>query len=291
MCGMAVRIDEAAVRGSVAPEVFREAEALLASGEVGEVTAAGGGAAALVPGEGGTRYESWVGVVDGDFTGECDCEATDGDELCAHAVAVTLAAIREEFAWSPAAVPPSGHIDPAVRRFATVARTLPPRQLVTLVAEFAAMDHRMGARLLTLAGVWGPMTAAELTAARERLDSAAKEATAGEWDTHQVVEAGNSMISELEVLAERPASMESLLLVEHAATLWDGLARHLFEDWRRFEGVPEEMGCRIRRVHLRMCEELRLDPTDLAERLTEIAEQSEFTSCLDAPDEYEPLLG
>lgn len=287
---MAVRIDEDAVRDSVDAEVLGEADQLLASGAVGEITPAGGGASAIVRTEGDVQYESWVGVVGGDFVGECDCASSSPDELCAHAVAVTLSAVREKFPWSSAATPPSGALDPETRRFAAIASGLPPRRLITLVAEFAATDRRFATRLMAQAGVLGPMTGPELATLRRHLNSLANEATTGEWQTHEVAKAGEEIIAELEVLAQRPASEEALLLVEHAAALWDDLASHLFDDWEHFEGVPEEMGSRVLDIHLRLCEELQPDPEELAQRLKKITAKAEFTSCLDAPDEYQALL-
>jgi hypothetical protein len=291
---MAVRIDEDAVRDSVDADVLSKADELLSSAAVGEITAVGGGATALVRAGHDLRYETWVGVVGGDFIGECDCDSSDSspDELCAHAVAVTLSAVRDRFPWSSAATPPSEAMDPEVRRFATMASGLSPRRLIVLIAEFAASDRRIATRLMAQAGVLGPLTEAELATLRRLIDSLAREATTGRWDMHDVVKAGEAIIAELDVLAQRPASEGALLLVEHAAVLWDELASHLFDDWEHFDGVPEEMGSRLREIHLRLCEELQPDPDELARRLEKIITRSEeFTSCLDAPDEYQPLLG
>lgn len=103
---------------------------------------------------------------------------------------------------------------------------------------------------------------------------------------HDVVSAGEAIINELEIIAARPASVPALLLVEGAARLWDGLAAHLFDDWEHFDGVPEEMGERVRRVHLHLCEQLRPDPGELTERLDRIISAAEAVSCLDAPHDY-----
>jgi hypothetical protein len=80
--------------------------------------------------------------------------------------------------------------------------------------------------------------------------------------------------------------MPALLLVEYAAGLWDGLAAHLFDDWEHYEGVPEEMGERVRRVHLHLCEQLQPGPEELTERLEQIISGAEAVSCLDAPHDY-----
>jgi hypothetical protein len=39
-----------------------------------------------------------------------------------------------------------------------------------------------------------------------------------------------------------------------------------------------------------LCEELRPDPGELAQRLDRIIAAAEATSCLDSPDDYQPLL-
>jgi hypothetical protein len=290
---VAVRIDLDAVRDAVDPEVYRSAEALLASGQLGEITAVGGGAAATVGSAHAPGHEVWVGVTGGAFTGECDCPAgADADQLCAHAVALTLAAVRDGFAWSSTATAPSqAALDPAVRRMLDVAATLPPRRLAMLVAEHAAVDRRLETRLLTYAGRLGPPTDAELAAVRGTVDSLAGDATAGQWDLHDVAKAGQWIVDELEVLAQRPPTEGALLVVEHAARVWDGLAGHLFDAWETYEDEPEQIGGAVRAVHVRMCEELVPDPDNLAGRLAEIIQAAEFTSCLDEPEDYLPVLG
>jgi hypothetical protein len=291
---VAVRLDIGAVRNAVDPGLYREAEELLASGRLGGVTAVGGGAACTVHNGSGPLHEVWVGVVSGDFAAECDCAAAgaDADELCVHAVAVTLGALADGFAWSSAATPPSGAVvDPKVRRLAEVAATLPARRLAMLVAEHAATDRRLETRLLTYAGQLGPLTDAELAAARKTIDSLAGEATAGQWDLHHVAEAGQWIVDELQVLAERVPSDGALLVIEHAARLWDELAAHLYGAWETYETEPEEIGGALRAVHVRMCEELRPDPEELIDRLNEIIDAAEVSSCLDNPEEYFALLG
>ncbi len=116
------------VAGQVEPAVLAEAEALLSDASVGAPDERGGGATALVQADPGWWLQVWVGVVDGGLVAECDCtddpvpgalpgpgiagtraagpEAAGGG-LCAHAVATVLRAVREGFAWSSAAVPPS----------------------------------------------------------------------------------------------------------------------------------------------------------------------------------------
>jgi hypothetical protein len=62
-----------------------------------------GGANADVTAGPRQQHPVWVGVVDGTLTGECDCQAARrGAALCAHAVAVALAAVDAGLPWAPA---------------------------------------------------------------------------------------------------------------------------------------------------------------------------------------------
>jgi hypothetical protein len=292
---MAVRLNEDMVAGSVDAEVLAAAERLLSSAAVGPIGEAGGGATAVVEVGPGRGLEVWVGAVDGVLGAECDCDVewvTRREDLCSHAVAVTLSALRGGFSWASAAVPPSAAVlDPGARELLEVAERMPRRRLAMLVAAYAATDRRLRTRLLVEAGELGPLTDTEAAQLRRVFGSTAAEVTSGRWDMQDVVVAGETIIAEVEILAERPAAMPALLLVEHAAEVWDGLATHLFDDWEHYEGVPEEMGERLRQVHLRLCEQLQPDPEELAERLDRIISAAEVTSCLDSPQEYLALRG
>jgi len=286
---VAVRLDEDMVSGCVDGDVLAAAQRLVASGSVGPIGEAGGGARAAVRVAADRTVEAWVGVIGGGLSSECDCDVEGGsarDELCAHAVAVTVQALRDGFSWSSSATAPSAAVDPEVADLVAVAEGLPHRRLALLVATSAATDPRLRARLLSRAGRLGPLTEDEAGELRRRLGAVAAEATTGRWDMHQVVCAGEVLIAELEVVAERPGSVTALDLVEHVAELWDGLAAHLFDDWEHFDGVAEEMGERVRRVHLMLCEQLQPDPDELADRLDRIVSVAEATSCLDAPQDY-----
>jgi hypothetical protein len=205
---------------------------------------------------------------------------------------LTLGALHQDFAWSSVATPPSKMtVDPKVRRLTEVAATLPARRLVRLVAEHAATDRRLETRLLTYAGKLGPATDVELADVRTTIDGLAGDATAGQWNPHDVVEAGQWIVEELEVLVERPASDAALRVVEHAARVWDGLAGYLHDASETDEDEPAEIGGALRAVHVRMCAELQLDPDDLAHRLAGIITEAEFTSCLDEPEDYLALVG
>lgn len=291
---MVVRIDVDAVRGAVDPEIYREAEALLAAGRLGRIVEVNGGVVAAVHTDSGaTAYEVWVGVVDRAFSSECDCAGpeTDPEELCAHAVAVTLTALGDGFHWSPNATPPSSaQVDPEVRRLAEVAATLPVRRLALLVAEHAVTDRRLAARLLTYAGQLAAPTDAELADVRTTVESLAAEATVGHWDPYDVARAGQQLVEDLEVLAQRPAAEPTLRTVEYAARRWDSLLGRLGATADDEE--LEEIGSALRAVHVRLCVELRPEPDALVERLLDIIEAAEpAASCLDRPTDYLPVLG
>jgi hypothetical protein len=287
---MGVRFDEDMLAGAVEAGVLADAERLLADGAVGSITDATGGATACVRLGQGRHVEVWAGIVHGGLDAECDCDAG-RDDLCVHAVAVTLAALRSGFTWSSGATPPSGSVDPQVRELIEAADRLSRRRLAMLVATHATTDPRLRTRLLVEAGRLGPLATSEADRLRRTLSAIAAEATTGRWQMSDVVTAGETIISELEIISERPASMPALLLVEHAAGLWDELAAHLFDDWEHYDGVPEEMGERVRHLHLRLCEQLRPDPDELTERLDRIISAAEAVSCLDAPHDYTAFRG
>jgi hypothetical protein len=94
----------------------------------------------------------------------------------------------------------------------------------------------------------------------------------------------------MQVLAQRPPSLDALHVVEHAARAWDGLAGYLYDAWQTYETEPEQIGGALRAIHVQMCLQLRPDPGELAERLREIISAAEVTSCLDQPDEYAHAL-
>ncbi|WP_422774210.1 hypothetical protein ACN28C_15855 [Plantactinospora sp. WMMC1484] len=291
---MAVRLDIDAVREAVPPATFSDAEALLDSGLLGEISPSGGGASCLLTRKGQPGYEVWVGVAAGAFTAECDCGGTpsDPDELCVHAVALTLGALRDGVAWSSVATPPSQvKVDPEVRRLVEIATTLPARRLALLVAEYAVHDRHLAARLMTYAGRLGPLTEEEADDARRTTDNLADEATAGRWELHDVVEAGRAIVDELELLVQRPASDEAIGVVEHAARVWDRLATILHEARHHFHDEAEEISDAVRQIHIRLCLECEPDPEELRERLSDILSATAYTSCLDRPEDYLPLLG
>ena len=135
-----MRLDDNAVRAAVDPALYQAAEELLSSDRLGEIVEVGGGVASTVDSGADRHHQVWAGVVLGEFTGVCDCpQATaEPDELCVHAVAITLGARDAGSAWSSAATPPS-RLGPAD------------------AAELATLRHTFD-RLLAdaVAGRWGP---------------------------------------------------------------------------------------------------------------------------------------
>lgn len=256
------------------------------------VNPAGGGVSGVFRVAGEPSYETWVGVTAAGFTVECDC-AANADELCAHAVALTVAAVEDGFDWSSAATPPSAaQVDPRVAELVDLARTVPAGRLAWLVGEWAAGDRVLESRLRGYAGRLAAPSPAELTDVGRTIDSLAGEVTnSHRWDLYDVVKAGRAIVEELRVLAQRPATAPTLLVVERAARVWDGLSGYLYDAWETYEEEPGEIGGAIRAVHLSLCEQLRPDPDELVARLTDIVAAAEIDSCLDEPWEYVGVLG
>lgn len=289
---MAVRIDIDALRGEAGALARDAADTLRKARQPVRVDPAGGGASGVFRLAGEPPCETWVGVTAAGFTVECDC-AAGADELCAHAAALTAAAVEDGFDWSSAATPPSAvQIDPRVAELVDLARTVPAGRLAWLVGEWAAGDRVLASRLRGYAGRLAAPSAAELADVGRTIDSIAGDATNGyHWDLYDVVKAGQAIVEELRVLAQRPAAEPTLLVVERAARVWDGLAGYLYDAWETYEVEPGEIGGAIRAVHLSLCEQLGPDPDELVARLTDIVAAAEVDSCLDEPWEYVNVLG
>ncbi|NBE83631.1 hypothetical protein [Micromonospora rubida] len=288
---MAVSIDIEALRDAAGSVACDAADKLQAAGQPVEIMAVGGGASCVIREAGQPPYEVWVGVTADGFTVECDCPA--GEELCGHAVALTAAALEDGLAWSSAATPPSAvEIDPRLAELAELARGIPARRLALLVAEWAATDRVLENRLLAYGDRLSSPTAVELDDLRQSIDDIAHQATSGHrWDLHDVVKAGRALVEEVRVLAERPATEGSLLVIERAARAWDGLAGYLYDAWETYEEEPGEIGGALRAAHVQLCEQVQPDPDELAARLVEIIGAAEVDSCLDEPWEYLGVLG
>ncbi|MET8045629.1 hypothetical protein ABZU25_32765 [Micromonospora sp. NPDC005215] len=288
---MAVSIDIDALRDAAGPMVCAAADELQAAGQPVVPTPVGGGVSVVFRAAGQPPREVWVGITADGFTAECDC-ALD-EELCAHAVALTATALDGGFAWSSSAIPPSVvAIEPRVAELVEVAGSISARRLALLVAEWAATDRVLESRLRSQAGQLASLSAAELAGIRRTIDNLAHDATSGNrWDLHDVERAGRAIVEEVEVLAQRPPTQETLLLVERAARLWDGLSGYLNDAWETYEEEPAEIGGALRAVHVQLCEQVQPDPEELAARLVAIVEAAEVDSCLDEPEDYLAVLG
>ncbi|WP_405106316.1 hypothetical protein OG559_21355 [Micromonospora sp. NBC_01405] len=288
---MAVRIDIDALRGEAGAVACDAADKLLAAGQPAAITLDGGGASCVIREAGQPPYEVWVGITADGFTSDCDCRSS--AELCAHAVALTVVAVQDEFDWSSAAISVSApEIDPRVAELAELARGIPTKRLALLVAEWAATDRILETRLLAQAGQLAPLTAAELDDVGRTIDNIAHEATSGDrWDLHDVEKAGRAIVEEVRVLAERPATEEALLVVERAARAWDRIVPPFLDAWETYEEEPGEIGGALRAVHVQLCEQVQPDPDGLSERLAGIVGAAEVDSCLDEPWDYLGVLG
>lgn len=288
---MAVRIDIDILREAAGPMARAAADKLRSAGQPVVPRPVGGGVSAVFREAGQPPREVWVGITADGFTAECDC-AVD-EELCAHAVARTATALDDGFAWSSAATPPSVvTIDPRVAELVEVASSIPARRLALLAAEWATTDRVWENRLRAQAGQLASFSTAELAGIGRTIENLAHEATSGShWDLHDVEKAGRAIVEEIEVLAQRPPTQETLLLVERAARVWDGLAGYLNDAWETYEEEPAEIGGALRAVHVRLCEQVQPDLDELAARLVEIVEAAEVDSCLDEPEDYLAVLG
>jgi hypothetical protein len=119
MCAMAAVINAGIVESAARAGAYPAGRALLDAGAVTELESFDGGASALVAGDDGTR-DAWAGIRYQFLVGECDCadaepvatsdeylqaaadDEVDPPELCAHAVAVALAAIEDGLSWASA---------------------------------------------------------------------------------------------------------------------------------------------------------------------------------------------
>lgn len=282
---MAVTIDIQAFRDSL-PHTLCEAASRLREA-MGDLESCNGGVQALVR-DGEAVYQPWVGIVERAITGECDC-VPPGDDLCAHAVAVVLAALDEGVAWSGAAFPPNAAA-PASEYGDYVAAVgrLAPRQLTELVVRQAARDRLFAAMLLSQAGMLDAADETGITGFRAALHDASN-ATTGRWEISDVESAGHRLVTEAEILCTRPATLSMVELMEEAIVIWDDLSGYLIDAYHSRRTDPQEISGPLVDAHLDLCERLGLAPDELAERLNRLMSRCSYDT-VDI-DEYAELLG
>lgn len=100
---MAAVVNQETIKACASAGAFTSGRKLWTSSSVRGLESGYGGANADVTAGPGKQYQVWVGVVDGTLSGECDCQAARrGAALCAHSVAVALAAVDAGLPWAPA---------------------------------------------------------------------------------------------------------------------------------------------------------------------------------------------
>jgi uncharacterized Zn finger protein len=285
---MAVRIDTEAFLDSAPPASLEHGRKLLAEDRVDRLEQMGGGVQAVVR-DGDHPFQPWVGIVEGEFTSECDCPNV-YDDLCRHAVAVALLAFDEKVRWSGSATPPSV-AGPGDARFVEAARRLARRQLVTLVVEQAGKDRLFATTLLDQAGLLDSLDDATVTAFRDGVRRAMNVVNSDRWELSDLADAGRQLVAEVEVLTVRPATPELLDLVEEAILAWDGMSGDLHDAHHVRTTDPKEISASLAVAHLRVCEQLHLDPYEFAEHLADLVNRCEYDTVPDVPQAYAHLLG
>lgn len=119
MADMAAVISAEIVEGAARAEAFAAGRTLLDAGAVSELESFDGGTDGLVA-DGDGEHDVWIGIRYQFLVGECDCanaepvatsdeylqaaadDEVEPPELCAHAVAVALAAIEDRLPWATA---------------------------------------------------------------------------------------------------------------------------------------------------------------------------------------------
>ncbi|MGH3621390.1 MAG: hypothetical protein ACRDQ5_06310 [Sciscionella sp.] len=288
---MAIRLDADALLVSVGQALSELGREHLVQGRVRDLEAEDGGAGAVLADPDHGLFGVWVGVVNGALTGECDCVDGMSSGLCAHAVAVALAALVEGLTFSSISSR-ARDVDPEEQRFAEIAAELDPRELIGLVARHAVVDRYFAALLLSCADRLASPGPTEIQAAR-RVVTAAADVPNGRhrWDLYDIVKAGTAMVSELELLAVRPPTDELLVVVEEAIAVWATLSGYLNDAWETYATEPEEVGSALAELHLRLSQAYRPEPLELAARLAKLVADADVDTFLDAPEGYVDVLG
>lgn len=266
---MAVRIDVSAFRDSVPAEVAAAADRLLRDDAVSDLEAVGGGARAVVR-DGGIRFQPWVGVVDRALTGECDCpnKPDHDDDLCAHVVAVALAAFDAEVKFSAEGRPHGADpVEPERVDFIEAVGRLGPRQLTDLVVEQAARDRLFATRLLGRAGMLAPGDESALADFRAVVGEVSAVTTGTRWEIADVELAGQRLVAEAEILRARPVVPAMLELLEQAIEVWDELAGFLIDAYYDRRVDPDEISEPLVGAYRDLCELLGLGAEEISDRL------------------------
>ncbi|CAO5234610.1 hypothetical protein [Frankia sp. AgKG'84/4] len=290
---MAVSVDVEALIAAAGPRAGAAGREYVARGSVSGLTSVDGGVRACVAEIQGGRTHVFVSVVSRALVVDCDRDSEAGGQPCEHAVAAVLAARDAGISWTSMAVPCGAEPAVAEDRLVTAAATsLTRAELVRLIVTQAAEDRLFEARVLHRAGRLGPADEAELARLRELVRHAGRIPDSGEhWELHELLDAGRELLTELEIVAVRPASAEFVGVVEDAIGVWDKLAGYLLDAWDADDAEPGTVGDALAALHLRLCEELRPGPVELGQRLAALVGSTDLDSCLDAPDSYVDLLG
>ncbi|WP_346135309.1 hypothetical protein [Lentzea roselyniae] len=272
---MAVKLDAESLLNAVGQDLGARGRELA----VRDVVADGGGASGVADGR-----HVWVGVVNGELIGECDCLA---GELCAHGVAVVLAAVEAGVVFE--SLPPAEKASPEKQRFTTAAARLGRRELVELVAEHAVGDRRLATRLMVAAGELGAPSDDEIAVVHRILVDARRLPDGhARWELRDLLDAGRDMVTELEVLALRPVNDGVLDLADEAASVWSSFLTALREAW---DVDPQPISDGLAAVHVQLYEASRVAPADLAGRLAVLYADLADDPFLDVPEAYRYVLG
>jgi hypothetical protein len=284
---VAVRIDTQAFRDSIGPTLCAAAFRLAESGGVGELEQVGGGVQTVVR-DGSNVVQPWIGIIDGGFVAECECASH--DHLCVHAVAVALTAFDTEVRWSGAAIPPSAaEVSDEQARYAKAVERLSRRQLVALVVEQAGRDRLFAATLLREAGLLDVADRHAVHRFRRVLEEVAGVTGGSRWQISDVEAAGRHLVAEVEILYVHPATREMVDLLEDAILCWDELSGHLIDAYYVRVLEPSEIGEPLVEAHAAMCEQLGLEPVEVAERLTKVVNGCQYDTV--DTSAYADLLG
>ncbi|MEV0900153.1 hypothetical protein [Actinoplanes sp. NPDC049802] len=278
---MAVLIDITAFLESLPADVAEAADRLLDDGAVGDVESVGGGARALVA-DGATTYQPWVGVVDREITGDCDCGGPAG--LCSHAVAVAVVALDAQVRFAAEGDPHgAGQSDPDRARLRRAVAALGPRQLHELVVDQALRDRRFAALLLGRAGLLDTAGESAVAAFKTAVRAASNVTVGNRWEIVDVENAGRDLATEAEILLAHPAELGMLDLIEEAVEVWDGLVPVLDDAWEVRRSDPEEISEVLLEAHRDLCDRLDLDPGEVTDRLARL---SDACSDVEIPGEW-----